>query len=341
MRKFHQILFILGLLLSSGLSSLSAQTSGTLGNFSYSDNGTEIAITSYNGSGGDLQIPSTINGKPVTSIAAYVFAQGYISNLTSISIPNSVTSIGVNAFYGCYRLTNLTIPDSVTSIGSGAFVHCSGLTSISLPNSALTIEASAFSGCYNLTTLNIPSGVISIGDGAFNGCTSLANVVIGDDGPGGNGVMSIGANVFIGCTSLASVIFGNNVGFVGDNVFNGCTSLTSVTFGRNVTSIGATAFNGCISLPSVIFPGSVTSIGANAFSGCSNLSHLDVDQTNTTFASKAGVLYNCSLTKLIAYPAGNASTFFDIPNTVTSIADYAFTSCNNLATTAQPSQQPS
>ena len=120
-------------------------------------------------------------------------------NLTSIVIPNSVTSIGVVAFYGCNRLTSITIPDSVTSIGGQAFEGCDGLTSITIPSGVTSIDYYAFRTCNSLTSITIPDSVTSIGDYAFNMCFSLTSVAIG------SGVTSIGQTAFRQCKSLTSV----------------------------------------------------------------------------------------------------------------------------------------
>ena len=122
------------------------------------------------------------------------------SNLTSVTIPNSVTSIGNSAFYYCSNLTSVTIPSSVTSIGGYAFQRCSSLTSVTIGNSVTTIGYSAFSDCSSLTSVTIPNSVTSIGYGTFYGCSSLTSVTIP------NSVTSIGDYAFYGCSSLTSII---------------------------------------------------------------------------------------------------------------------------------------
>ena len=131
----------------------SAETSG---DFEYSVDSGNVKITGYTGPGGSVNIPATIDGKPVTSIGEYAFA--YCSGLTSITIPNSVTSIGNYAFAGCPELTSITIPSSVTSIGNYAFGNCSGLTSITIPSSVTSIGNYAFGKCSGLKTIYIPNG---------------------------------------------------------------------------------------------------------------------------------------------------------------------------------------
>ena len=209
--------------------------------------------------------------------------------LESITLPNSVTSIGYNTFSGCISLESITIPDSVTSIGNLAFNGCASLESITIPNSVTSIGYNAFSGCTNLsfneyengkylgtndnpyfaliepiteyfTEFTFASGVKII-DNAFYGCTSLKSITLP------NSVTSIGNLAFTGCTSLKSITIPNSVTSIGDWAFSGCTSLESITIPNSVTSVGYNAFSGCTSLESITLPDSVTAIGTEAFSG--------------------------------------------------------------------------
>jgi hypothetical protein len=148
------------------------------------------------------------------------------TTLTSLTIGNSVTSIGSSAVSGCTGLTGtLTIPNSVTSIGSSAFQYCTGLTELTIPNSVTSIGSSAFSDCTGLTgTLTIPNSVTSIGGYAFSGCTGLTGTLTIP-----NSVTSIGSSAFSGCSGLTGTLtIGNSVTSIGDYAFSGCFNLMEI-----------------------------------------------------------------------------------------------------------------
>ena len=171
-------------------------------------------------------------------------------NLTIANIPEGVTSIGNEAFYGCSGLASITLPEGVTSIGSYAFYNCSGLTGITIPEGVTSIGGGAFACCSGLTSITLPEGVTSIEGSAFAECTSLTSITLP------KGVTSIGIEAFDYCTSLASITLPEGVASIGSSAFSGCTSLTSITIPSSVTSIGWNAFNNCTSLADVCYLGS-------------------------------------------------------------------------------------
>ena len=186
------------------------------------------------------QVTSFVFGNEVETIPAACCSG---MNITSITIPNSVTSIGDYAFADCTGLTSVTIPNSVTSIGEWAFNGCSGLTSPVYNAHVFAFMPTAYSGAYT-----IPDGIESIAGGAFSDCTGLTSVTIG------NSVTSIGFSAFCDCSGLTSVTIGNSVTSIGYSAFARCTGLTSVTIPNSVTSIGDQAFYYCSGLTAIYVP---------------------------------------------------------------------------------------
>ena len=329
--------------------------------YKYSDH---VEINKYTGDASEVVVPSEIDGLPVTNISEWAWSLfPSCKNLESITIPDSVTSIGNNAFSGCKNLASITIPNSVTSIGESAFAYCENLKSVTISNSVTSIDNNTFSDCTSLTSVTIPDSVTSIGNNAFSDCTSLTSVTIPDS------VTSIGNNAFSGCKNLASITIANSVTSIGEHAFsktswlenkqkenplvivNGilidgktcsgnvtipdsvtsivsytfydCTSLTSITIPDSVTSIGESAFSNCKNLTSVTIPDSITSIGRYAFFGTS---WLENKQKEDPLVIVSGILIDgetCS---------GNVT----ITDSVTSIGEYAFSYCENLTSIIIP-----
>ena len=209
----------------------------------------------------------------VESIGNYAFCG--CSGLTSIVVAtnnpvydsredcNAIVETATNTLIaGCKETF---IPNSVTSIGDFAFYGCSGLTSIEIPNSVTSIRKSAFENCSDLTSLEIPNSVTSIGDYVFYGCSGLSRLVLP------NSITSIGKAVVYGCSNLTNLVIPNSVTSIGDYAVNRCSSLKNIFIPHSVESIGNYAFYGCSELQSVVMGNSVTAIGEGGFGGCDKL----------------------------------------------------------------------
>ena len=313
-----------------------------IGGIYYDFSNGEAAVTykdtHYGSYSGSVVIPGSVNYKgktySVTSIGKLAF---YKSNLTSVTLPNCVTSIGEGAFEKCSSLSSITIPESVTSIGDFAFNYCSDLTYIAIPNSVTSIGNYAFSGCSSLTSVDIPNSVTSINPSAFSGCTSLTSVTIP------NSVTSIGFGAFYGCSGLTSITIGSSVASIGSRAFYHCSRLKkvivpdiaawcSISFttthpygdtnfldDSNPLSIAQHLFRDEeTEITDLVIPNGVTSIGFGAFSGCSSLTSVTIPNSVASIGS--GAFSSCSgLTSIL------------IPNSVSSIDYAAFYGCSGLS----------
>lgn len=281
---------------------------------------TSYIVTNQNRYGGDITIPEQVTYEGVTRTVTQIGDDAFNEciRLTSVDIPNSVTTIGDYAFaYSSKKLKNVNIGNSVTTIGYAAFYGCTSLTGIDIPNSVTTIGCAAFEGCTSLASVNISSSVTTIESRTFEGCTSLTSVEIP------NSVTTIGSSTFHGCTSLASIELPNTVTTIGDHAFQDCKGLMSVEIPNSVTTIEHYAFYGCTSLASIEIPNSVTTIGSSAFHGCTSLVSIDFPNTVTTI--ERSTFNGC--TSLMG---------FDFPNSVAVIGDYAFQDCKGFTSIVIP-----
>ena len=286
------------------------------------------------------------------SISKYMFSN--CSYLVSVTIPDSVETIGESAFSECKSLTNTTIPDSVETIGEYAFYYCESMTKITIPDSVKNIGGSAFRNCESVTEVTIGNSVETIGEYAFRNCKSMTEITIGSS------VTSIGNGAFLYCDNIREVVnysslnivagktdyenIGRNAYFVHTpsserpytKVQSNYPTASQVTIPDSVTSIGNSVFLNCKSLESVTIPDSVTSIGENAFSGCTSLTGITVSESNPSYSSDGGVLFDKDKDALIQYPVGNDSKSYVIPDSVTSIEDFAFYGCTSITSITFP-----
>ena len=263
-------------------------------------------------------------------------------------IPNTVTTIGQEAFFGCSTLTTIDIPEGVENIMDRAFMACSGLTSVTIPASITTVGNSAFYDCWGLTMVNtpdlaawcniefdgyysnplyfahhlavagsevtsveIPSTVTALKNYTFCYFNALTDVTIPMS------VKSIGNYTFYSCSGLSNLTIPVGVETIGSYAFYSCSGLTSLTLGSSLHSIGSYAFSNCRNIKSLIIPSSVETIGDYAFNYCSGLTDLTLGYSLRTIGNRA--FYGCS-----------GLTGLAIPNSVETVGNYAFAYCTGL-----------
>ena len=340
--------------------------------FTLSQDGTEYFVTDYTGTAAEVYVPATHEGLPVTTIRHYgdgdAFA--YCKQLTSVTLPDSITSIGGGAFLACSQLTSVTLPDSLVSIGEDAFAHCENLASVTLPESLVSIGNAAFQSCTTLTNIHIPAGIMYIGEAVFELCNDLESITVAENNAfyaARDGILyNKDMTQFIHAPAAieGSVTVPGSITSIGTDVFSRCIRLQSLTIEEGVERIESQAFWLNSGLTSVTIPDSVWFIGSDAFANCENLAEITINGSveymaagaffNTAYYNDAdnwenGVLYIGSHlieaqdtlsgaysvkqgTTVIAYNAfeNSAITGITLPDSVTHIGDRAFYACYNL-----------
>ena len=326
-----------------------------------------VTITNVDaGSQTSIEIPETIDGGTVKIIGANAFED--CDTFTSITLPQSLTSIENLAFHQCTALQNINIPQNVTNIGASAFLSCKSLTSITIPSGVTSIKTATFAYCTSLKSIELPDHLVSIEGSAFMICTSLKSVVIPAE------VTSVGFHAFAVCTSLESVVIPMNVISVGDSAFDGCTSLKAVFAKEGVplesasvpsdaakiyykvedqsylsiikAHTGTQAGIECIEIPKAIGGLDVRAIKEEAFRDCGNIKKIILPDSIREIQNSA--FSYCTSLESINIPAGVTSIgnyAFDsctslesinIPVGITSIGDYAFEDCTALKSVVIP-----
>ena len=326
---------------------------------------TNISKQVFSGCSGlvSVAIPQCI----CNSRLSMLFPDSYHS-ISNIIIDSGVTYIGDDAFSACTGLASVTIPDSIMGIGYSAFSGCSALTSVHItdiakwcsisfgdsyanplsyahnlylngclitdlmaPDNLTSVMNYAFFGCSGLTSVSIPKSVTSIGDFSFSDCIGLTNVAVGSS------VTQVGRSAFSGCNSLTSVAISVGVTSIASNAFKNCNSLTCVAIPDSVTDIGDGAFSCCSSLTAVMIGNGVTTIGKGAFESCNELTSVYV----TDLSKWCGISFGDYYANPLCYAKnlflnGEMLTDLVVPDSVTSIGDYAFFNCAEITSVTMP-----
>lgn len=250
--------------------------------------------------------------KDIKTISSSAFRN---CKIKSVNNPSTLTAFGEYSFYGCTSLTTVNIPEGITTIPNRCFQNCSLLSPISLPSKLTTLGEYAFSGCTSITQIKLPTTVTLIDDGCFSSCSSLQTININQ-----LSITTLHQSCFNGCTSLNGVQIPTTVTTIENYCFNNCSSWSgALNLPSNLTSIGYDAFYNCKSLTGALrLPSTITYIGGGAFENCSGFTSLTFKCSITTIQDYT--FKNCS-------SIGDSVT---IPSSVTSIGYQAFYGCKKI-----------
>lgn len=327
-------------------------------NFQYTINSNQITIDKYIGKSTNVNIPSKIDNKKVTTIGRKAFMG---KNINAVKIPATVTFIARSAFDSCVNLKNVSIPGNVKKIGNASFFNCTRLTSVTIGNGVATIGKGAFYNCKALKSITIPSSVKSIGDYAFGNCSSLQVAKFS------TGNQYVGSRMFMSCKKLTTVTLSDTIKSVGYKAFFNCVKLSKINIPSNITTINKSAFELCyeisemnvnvskiqsgvfkstnlktltlgdkvttldrdslssLSIDTLYIGKNVKTIYGDSFEGAS-IENIVIDENNPYYVMKDNVLYSKDMKTLVKCFVNivppNAT--FDIPETVTKIETKAF-----------------
>lgn len=343
------------ILLICGILSFKAYATATDNGLSYEFHDDRSCTLVSADCNGDVVLPETVSsggiGYTLTSIGAEAFLD---SDITSISLPSSITSIGEDAFRRCHRLEKVSVPSVDAWIGitfaneyaspvSGyrpLYIGDTLLTRLVVPAGVQTLKPYAFFNCSSLESADL-TGLSSIGDHAFDGCENLASVVLSD------GLKSLGDWAFSICTALPRVIIPSTAESLGQGSFYGCSSLGLISLPASLKAIPALCFAGCTSLENLDFiHGSVTEIGDYAFYFCTGLQKAILPESVHTYGDC--VFYDCHSLRQASMPHSDAMlgefmfancyelTSVSLPEGIWSIPQGFFFECGSLQTVDLP-----
>lgn len=289
----------------------------------------DYAFYMYNNHGAlkQIELPQSL-----TAIGKNAFRY---TALTSITIPEGITLLDVNAFYQCSELAEVTLPSTLTTIGDYALAECSNLTTIELPDAVTTIGNNAFSRCSKLTAVNMPAQLVTIGSYAFASDSKLTSELTFPAT-----CQTIGASAFDNCSGLTKVTFNEGLKSIGNSAFTYCRKLKEVSLPESLTSLGEYAFSRIDSLKTFTFPANIKKVPAGVLYYCKGLQSVTLAEGTTSIGNSA--FYACSkltdinfdqpqLTTIESSAFGNTGlVHVTLPDQITSMGSDVFENCSNL-----------
>lgn len=348
-KKLISLIVVLCLLLSVLITGCEKETL-TYNDFTYSVTGNHVTIESYNGEDTELTIPDEIDGKKVTSIGEKAFTEK--TNLTKVTLPDTITEINSSAFFSCTRLKEINLPESLKIIGNSAFYECSSLESISIPPSLEDLEGYTFGKCINLKNVEINSKEIdTIPTMCFYYCTSLEEITLPDN------IDTIQDQAFLSCYNLSKINFPKHLDSIGSYAFDfhfegqgnppqtpdrgafnvsvenledyslKCSGFSPITL-VDTKKIGYAAFEQC-QIEELSIPETVTYLEYGFHSKNYNLKNITVDKNNKNYESIDGAVYLKDNGKtLIAFPTMLEEKSYTLNENIRTLSPYSLSSTN-------------
>ncbi|MDA7890200.1 leucine-rich repeat protein, partial [Akkermansiaceae bacterium] len=259
---------------------------------------------------GDLILPDTIDGLPLTKLGPNAFKDS--TSLKSVVVPETVTEFGAGAFYGCSQLVSVNIPEAVTKLGERTFYNCQRLSSIMIPDGIDTIESQTFYNCSALREISLPDSIATIGENAFSECRALQQVLLSKN------LTTLGQSAFTSCSSLKKITIPVGLTILRNYTFSNCSSLTEVILHDDITQIEYGVFSQCGSLVEIQLPKNLTgTLNGEVFQYCTSLKSIEIPDGITRI--EWGVFQDCTSLELVSIGSG-----------VTQIEGSAFANCTSL-----------
>ena len=286
---------------------VNAQTK-QIGDYLCEVSGNSVIIKGYYGKDDNVIVPNEIENKKVTAIGDYAFNN---KRIRTISLPDTVTKIGIKAFQSCRDLQNVDLPSNVREIDNYAFSYCNSLMSVNLSKNLSTIKEGVFYCCDGLRTIDIPNNITKIERDAFRYNKNLQKIKLSDN------LSEIGSCSFYGCSLLKDIAFPKNLKTIKSQAFCKCSLLNNIILPEQLNTIEFGAFSECSALNTITIPGNVKNIGTEAFYQCTNLNTAKINEGVTTIGDRC-------------FAQDSNLKTVEIPKTVIEIGESAFNGGNYI-----------